>query len=119
MEGEDDIAAARRAFDAVDVDGWTARLNLLADPTRLKILLCLHYMPGLNVREIADATGVTATVVSQSLRRPRTSGWVSPGKTGREQKYRLSDEGLHAILHTMGAGHFKKSAPVGRRSTGA
>lgn len=119
MEDEPDLAAARQAFAAIDVGGWTPRLNMLADPTRLKILLCLHYMPGLNVREIADVTGVTATVVSQSLRRPRTSGWVSPDKTGREQKYRLSDEGLHTILHAMGAGHFKNSTPVGRRSTDA
>lgn len=90
----------------MDVDGWTSRLNLLADPTRLRILLSLHYMPGLNVREIAAVTDVTPTVVSQSLRRPRAEGWVVPEKSGREQRYRLADDRLHAMLHAMGAKHF-------------
>lgn len=63
-------------------------------------------MPGLNVREIADVTDVTPTVVSQSLRRPRAGGWVVAEKTGREQRYRLADDRLHRMLHAMGAGHY-------------
>jgi DNA-binding transcriptional ArsR family regulator len=108
QEDEDDRMpeSARQGYETVDVAGWTERLALLADPTRLRVQLCLHYMPGLNVRQIASVTDVTATVVSQTLRRPRTNGWVVSEKAGREQLYRLADERLHAMLHAMGARHF-------------
>ncbi|WP_022899159.1 ArsR/SmtB family transcription factor [Humibacter albus] len=105
MQDDRTKESARQAYETVDVDGWTARLTLLADPTRLRLLLCLHYMPGLNVQEVAAVTDVTPTVVSQSFRRPRANGWVVSEKSGREQIYRLADERLHSLLHTMGARH--------------
>ncbi|HVX09381.1 metalloregulator ArsR/SmtB family transcription factor [Humibacter sp.] len=105
MQDDHDPAAARRAYETVDIDGWTERFALLSDPTRLRLLLCLHYMPGLNVGQIANVTEVSPTVVSQSLRRPRGNGWVVSEKDGREQIYRLTDERLHAMLHAIGARH--------------
>ncbi len=98
--------AARHVNQTVDVDGWTARLNLVSDPTRLRILLTLHYLPGLTVNDVARVARVTPTTVSQSLRRPRDLGWVVSDREGRLQRYRLVDDRLHALLHTMGGGHY-------------
>lgn len=90
---------------AVDVPGWSARFDLISDPTRLKLLLCLHFSPGLSVTRLAAAAGVPQTVVSQSLRPLRNREWAVVEKVGREHRYRLVDESLHTLLHTIGAPH--------------
>ena len=89
----------------VDVQGWAARFDLISDPTRLKLLLCLHFSPGISVTELAAAAGVPQTVVSQSLRPLRNREWAVMEKVGREHRYRLVDESLHTLLHTIGAPH--------------
>ncbi|WAP51100.1 helix-turn-helix transcriptional regulator [Arthrobacter sp. ATA002] len=89
----------------VDVQGWTARFDLMSDPTRLKLLLCLHFSPDSSVTRLAAAAGVSQTVVSQSLRPLRGREWVVVEKVGRERRYRLVDESLHVLLHTIGAPH--------------
>lgn len=90
---------------AVDVQGWAARFDLVSDPTRLKLLLCLHFSPEISVTRLAAAAGVSQTVVSQSLRPLRDREWAVVEKVGREHRYRLVDESLHTLLHTIGAPH--------------
>lgn len=89
----------------VDVQGWAARFDLMSDPTRLKLLLCLHFSPEISVTRLAAASGVSQTVVSQSLRPLRDREWVVMEKVGREHRYRLVDDSLHLLLHTIGAPH--------------
>lgn len=89
----------------VDVQGWAARFDLMSDPTRLKLLLCLHFSPEISVTRLAAAAGVSQTVVSQSLRPLRDREWAVMEKVGREHRYRLEDEALHTLLHTIGAPH--------------
>lgn len=101
--------AISRALDAVDVPAWSTRFELAADPTRLQLLLCLHFSPGITVTRLAEASGVSQTVVSQSLRRLRDRGWVEAAKAGREHHYRIVDDSLHRLLHLIGAPHSERS----------
>ena len=99
------IEAVADVPGTVDVPGWAARFDLISDPTRLKLLLCLHFSPGISVTRLAAAAGVPQTVVSQSLRPLRDREWAVVEKVGREHRYRLVDESLHTLLHTIGAPH--------------
>ncbi|MCC3283845.1 MULTISPECIES: ArsR/SmtB family transcription factor [Arthrobacter] len=101
---------AAHALGAVDVAAWCTRFELISNPTRLQLLLCLHFSPGITVTRLAAASGVSQTVVSQSLRRLRDREWVEAAKVGREHRYRIVDESLHRLLHVIGAPHSEKSA---------
>ena len=56
------------ALADVDTTGWTQRFDLLSDPNRLEILLCLHRAPGIFVGDLAAALGRSENAVSQALR---------------------------------------------------
>lgn len=89
----------------VDIPGWTTRFDLLSDPNRLEILLCLHRTPGIYVGDLAAALGRSENAVSQALRVLRQQGWVSAERVGRSVSYRLQDDTVHDLLHWIGAAH--------------
>jgi DNA-binding transcriptional ArsR family regulator len=93
------------ALTDVDTTGWTQRFDLLSDPNRLEILLCLHRAPGIYVGDLAAALGRSENAVSQALRVLRQQGWVSSTRVGRSVSYRLEDEIVHDLLHWIGARH--------------
>jgi ArsR family transcriptional regulator, lead/cadmium/zinc/bismuth-responsive transcriptional repressor len=93
------------ALTDVDTAGWTQRFDLLSDPNRLEILLCLHRAPGIFVGDLAAALGRSENAVSQALRVLRQQGWVSSTRVGRSVSYRLDDEIVHDLLHWIGARH--------------
>jgi DNA-binding transcriptional ArsR family regulator len=93
------------ALTDVDTAGWTQRFDLLSDPHRLEILLCLHREPGIFVGDLAAALGRSENAVSQALRVLRQQGWVSSTRVGRSVSYRLEDEIVHDLLHWIGARH--------------
>jgi DNA-binding transcriptional ArsR family regulator len=93
------------ALTDVDTTGWTQRFDLLSDPHRLEILLCLHRAPGIFVGDLAAALGRSENAVSQALRVLRQQGWVSSTRVGRSVSYRLEDETVHDLLHWIGARH--------------
>ena len=93
------------ALTDVDTTGWTQRFDLLSDPNRLEILLCLHRAPGICVGDLAAALGRSENAVSQALRVLRQQGWVSSTRVGRSASYRLEDEIVHDLLHWIGARH--------------
>jgi DNA-binding transcriptional ArsR family regulator len=93
------------ALTDVDTTGWTQRFDLLSDPHRLEILLCLHRAPGICVGDLAAALGRSENAVSQALRVLRQQGWVSSTRVGRSVSYRLEDETVHDLLHWIGARH--------------
>ena len=51
------VERATSALADVDTAGWTLRFDLLSDPNRLEILLCLHRAPGICVGDLAAALG--------------------------------------------------------------
>jgi DNA-binding transcriptional ArsR family regulator len=99
------VESATSALADVDTTGWTQRFDLLSDPNRLEILLCLHRAPGICVGDLAAALGRSENAVSQALRVLRQQGWVSSTRVGRAVSYRLDDDIVHDLLHWIGARH--------------
>ena len=105
MEDEQLVGRASSAMAEVDTTGWAQRFDLLSDPHRLEILLCLHRAPGICVSDLAAALGRSENAVSQALRVLRQQGWVNNTRSGRSVTYRLEDEIVHDLLHWIGARH--------------
>lgn len=80
------------------VAGWAARFSLLGDPHRLAILLCVHRAGPISVTDLALATGMNGTAVSQALRLLRTAGVVTGTRDGRVIRYQLADDSLTELL---------------------
>ena len=90
------------AIDALgkpgNVEAWAARFSTLADPNRLAMLVCIRHAGPISVTDLALATGMNDTAVSQALRLLRAAGAVSGTRDGRVVRYRLTDESLDALL---------------------
>ncbi|WP_278263378.1 metalloregulator ArsR/SmtB family transcription factor [Nocardia sp. AG03] len=99
------VELGRRAIGDVEIRAWAQRFDLLSDPSRLEILLCLHRAPGISVGELAAALGRNENAISQALRVLRQEGCVVSTRSGRTVTNRLADPVIHEILHTIGAQH--------------
>lgn len=84
---------------------WAARFAMLSDPNRLRLLIAIHAAPDIAVSDLAAATGMSDTAVSQALRLLRSQGWVTTRREGRTVLYALDDLTVHDMLHMLGAGH--------------
>lgn len=87
------------------IDGWAEIFQAMADSNRLRILLAVHYSPGINVTELADAVGMTANATSHALAALRVRGIVRSERAGRERRWSIASEQIHALLHEVGAAH--------------
>ncbi|MGF1426729.1 ArsR/SmtB family transcription factor [Kitasatospora sp. LaBMicrA B282] len=96
-------AAVAGIGDPSDVRSWAARFALLAEPGRLAVLLAVHRAGPIAVSDLAIATGISETAVSQTLRILRTSGTVTAAKDGRVVRYRLADPAVAALLDPIPA----------------
>src|SRR6202051_4745653 len=86
------ICQAIAAPDRPEVIPAPARqFAVLADPTRLTLLTCIKAAGPISVSDLAAATGVNDTTVSQTLRYLRAAGTVSTERDGRIIRYRLTD----------------------------
>lgn len=77
--------------------------RLLADPTRIRIVLALAEAGELSVNELAEAVGKSPTGVSQHLAKLRWAKVVRPRQDGTRMHYSLVDE--HARLLVTQAVH--------------
>jgi ArsR family transcriptional regulator, lead/cadmium/zinc/bismuth-responsive transcriptional repressor len=97
-----DESAVCRAIESLGepshIDAWSARFALLADPHRLAILVCVRDAGPISVTDLALATGMNATAVSQALRLLRTAKAVAGERDGRVIRYRLCDDDLDRVL---------------------
>ena len=84
--------------DAAALRAGAAQFALLSDPTRLTVLTCIHAAGPISVSDLAAATGITDTTVSQTLRHLRASGTVAADRDGRVVRYRLIDSAITALL---------------------
>ena len=91
--------------DEPTVRRWADRFALLSDPNRLRLLMAIHAAPDICVSDLAAATGMTDTAVSQALRLLRSQGWVTTRRDGRMVLYALDDKTVHDMLHMLGAAH--------------
>jgi DNA-binding transcriptional ArsR family regulator len=80
------------------LNAWADRFSLLSEPHRLAVLLALHHAGPIAVTDLATATGISDTAVSQILRLLRVSGSAAAEKDGRIVRYRLADPRLAALL---------------------
>ncbi len=77
---------------------WADRFSLLSDPGRLSLLLAVHEAGPIAVSDLAVATGMRDTTVSQALRLLRAAGVVEGRKDGRIVRYHLVDGPMAALL---------------------
>ncbi len=71
---------------------------VLADPTRLTLLTCISAAGPISVSDLAAATGLLDTTVSQALRHLRAAQIVSAQRDGRVIRYVLADHPVAALL---------------------
>ncbi|MBF6133054.1 helix-turn-helix transcriptional regulator [Nocardia otitidiscaviarum] len=99
------VQRGQLALRGVDIRAWARRFDLLSDPGRLEILLCLHRCPGITVGELAAATGRTENSISQALRVLRHENFITSTRMGRAVANQLDDPIIHEVLHNIGATH--------------
>ncbi|MFC4002020.1 ArsR/SmtB family transcription factor [Prauserella oleivorans] len=81
------------------VQQWADRFSVIADPSRLTLLVCIHYAREICVSDLAVAAGMSDTAVSQALRLLRAHGLVTSERRGRVVYYKLADETMHELIH--------------------
>jgi DNA-binding transcriptional ArsR family regulator len=97
--------AALGGFGGIAEAGWqeaiterARRFALLADPTRLALLTCIHAAGPISVSDLAAATGINDVTVSQTLRYLRAAQAVSTQRDGRVIRYQLASTPIKALL---------------------
>ncbi|MDQ2708754.1 MAG: metalloregulator ArsR/SmtB family transcription factor [Actinomycetota bacterium] len=93
------------------VAAWVTRFTLLADQTRLALLLCIHHAQEICVSDLAAATGVKDSTVSQALRLLRAHGVVTTRRDGRTIHYQLADDAIRALVSQVDDPISATSAP--------
>lgn len=92
-------AALSGLGDPATVRDWAERFSVLADPSRLTLLVCIHYAGEICVSDLAAAARMSDTAVSQALRLLRAHGLVTAHRTGRVIRYQLADAAVHELIH--------------------
>ncbi|WP_227978909.1 ArsR/SmtB family transcription factor [Nocardia spumae] len=104
MSTADDPEAVPRAslehpvvIDRVHLEAATSAFAMLADPTRLHILLLLAEGEA-DVTALIEACGASRTAVSQHLAKLRFTGMVETRRDGRHVIYRIRDGHLARLV---------------------
>ena len=84
--------------DPEAVASWAQRFSLLADPGRLSLLVCIKAAGPISVTDLAVASGMNDTTVSQALRLLRAAGVVAAERDGRVIRYSLANEEIGSLL---------------------
>ncbi|WP_042440096.1 ArsR/SmtB family transcription factor [Streptacidiphilus albus] len=91
-------AAIAAIGDPEHLAAWASRFSLVSDPHRLALLLAIRQAGPISVTDLAVATGMNATTVSQALRLLKTAGVVTGIRDGRVIRYRLTDGTIGQVL---------------------
>jgi DNA-binding transcriptional ArsR family regulator len=81
--------AAPRQPSAETLSRLTQLLALLADETRLRVVLALAHEDEMSVSALQQLTGQSQSPLSNRLTRMRLAGWVSYRRAGQKHLYRL------------------------------
>jgi ArsR family transcriptional regulator, lead/cadmium/zinc/bismuth-responsive transcriptional repressor len=93
------ICQAIEALDRPEVIAARARqFAVLADPTRLTLLMAIKAAGPISVSDLAAATGINDATVSQTLRYLRASETVIAERDGRVVRYRLASTPVTDLL---------------------
>lgn len=90
--GRDVIAKWKKAMAFTpDLDERAAILNLLGNPTRLRLFYVLDQLKECCVCDLSEILGVTQSAVSQHLAKFKAYGVVSSRRDAQTLFYRLAD----------------------------
>jgi ArsR family transcriptional regulator, lead/cadmium/zinc/bismuth-responsive transcriptional repressor len=103
LEGERVCRAIAALGQPTDLTTWATRFGLLGDRSRLALLVCIAHAGPISVTDLAVATGMNDTTVSQALRLLRAAGTVSTRRDGRIIRYELADDQIRQLLHHLPA----------------
>src|SRR6516164_2214453 len=92
------ICQAIAALDHEAIQARARQFAVLADPTRLTLLTCIEAAGPISVTDLAAATGINDTTVSQTLRYLRASQTVVAERDGRVVRYRLASTPVAELL---------------------
>lgn len=98
IDGERVCQAIAAIEDPETIHERARRFGLLSDPTRLTLLSCIHAAGPISVSDLAAATGLADTTVSQTLRHLRANQAVIAERDGRIMRYRLADPAVARLL---------------------
>ena len=87
--------------DPAEVTAWARRFALLADPTRLRLLLAIKAAGPVSVSDLAAAVGISDVTASQTLRHLRASGTVTTERDGRIIRYQLHARVIGELLNQV------------------
>jgi ArsR family transcriptional regulator, arsenate/arsenite/antimonite-responsive transcriptional repressor len=85
-----------------DTGELTARLKVLADENRLRIIACLSTGEKC-VCQLTDSIDIPQNLMSHHLRTLRESGLVTSSRRGRWVYYSLNSHGLKELLEAVGS----------------
>jgi ArsR family transcriptional regulator, lead/cadmium/zinc/bismuth-responsive transcriptional repressor len=94
--------AIEALYHGADIEARAKTFALLGDPTRLTLLTCIKAAEPISVSDLAAATGINDTTVSQTLRHLRAADAVSFERDGRVIRYRLTNGPVAALLDPAG-----------------
>lgn len=98
IDGERVCEAIEALDHGPDLQARAKVFALLGDPTRLTILTCIRAAGPISVSDLAVATGINDTTVSQTLRHLRAAEAVVAERDGRVIRYQLADGPAAALL---------------------
>jgi DNA-binding transcriptional ArsR family regulator len=80
------------------IEARAREFALVGDPTRLALLTCIKAAGPISVSDLAAATGINDTTISQALRYLRATRAVTAERDGRVIRYRLASTAIAALL---------------------
>jgi ArsR family transcriptional regulator, lead/cadmium/zinc/bismuth-responsive transcriptional repressor len=92
------VCQAIAALSPADVQARAEVFAILGDPTRLTLLTCIRAAGPIGVSDLAAASGLNDTTVSQTLRYLRAAEVVTAERDGRVIRYRLAGGPVAALL---------------------
>ncbi|HEX6448238.1 MAG TPA: metalloregulator ArsR/SmtB family transcription factor [Trebonia sp.] len=98
IDGERVCQAIEALGRREDIEARAKVFALLGDPTRLTLLTCIKAAGPISVSDLAAATGINDTTVSQTLRHLRAAEAVLAERDGRVIRYRLAAGPVAALL---------------------
>jgi ArsR family transcriptional regulator len=75
--------------------------KLLADETRLRILMYLAREGELNVTELCERLGQSQPAVSHHLALMRVAGIIEPRRDGKHNYYSVREEHFHELMRSL------------------
>lgn len=95
---------------------WAGLFAVLADPSRLSLLLCIWNAGQICVNDLAVAAGMNDTTVSQALRLLRAHGLVAARRDGRLVRYELTNDTVRELLERIHPGPAGSPLPAQHRA---